>query len=382
MTARPESVSIRELLAFYYKYRLRLALAFFVPVAAAVILSFIPTPRYQANSVLIVRMGSEYVYQPEVGANRSGPQATIPFDRDQIFKSEVAILKSASLHEEAIKLVGLERIYPDIAHPTAFLSIARGAFALGAEAGAAPLAKAVAQFGRRFDVRLEKDSAVINLAFEHPDAAVAAETLNALLKLYMEKRKQLYQESRVDFAASELETIHEKAIEAGQAVENFKRRNKIYSLAEQRAALLSARSEADRAQATIISPALEEKVAYYNRQLDRLDAMEREYNRLQHDRQIAEDEYALASHKLNEARAFENLERERAGSVRIIQPPTVPAEPNNLQMKIILAGLVLALFSLLGTAALTEYLDSAFVTPEKLERGLGVPVLGVISLRR
>ncbi len=390
---KSQDVSMRELLVFFYRYRARLILAFLVPFCLVFIFSFIPSPRYEASSVLIVRLGSEYVYQPEVTNNHNGPESALPFDRDQIFKSEVAILGSDDLHDQVMKTIGLDRLYPDIAEPNFFTSAIRymndGLAAIGLadpvtdeQWNRQRLAKALIRFDKRLDIELEKESAVITVTFRHTDAALAVQVLDTLLQLYMEKRKQLYMEPRVELAQTQVEATHQKALVAEQSIEKFKHDHRIYSLPDQRTSLLQARSEVEKEQATVSSPALAEKLGFFNNQLDRLDAQERELDRLQHERQIAEDEYALASHKLNEAKAFDDLERERVGSVRIIQPPTAPAEPKPLQLLIILAGLFISVVSVLAMAAMTEFVECGFLTPERLERRIGVPVLGVLSWRK
>lgn len=378
-------ISIRELLVFYYKYRQRLVLSFLVPFTMAIIASFIPSPRYDVSSVLIVRLGSEFVYQPEVSNTRNnGPESTIPFDRDQIFKSEVAILGSDDLHAQVIQEVGLQNLYPTIAKPgfLTWLGLKLGIVAPDEDIQNRLMAKAIIKFDKRLRVSLEKESAVITVTFGHRDAAIAVQVLDTLLKLYMEKRKQLYLEPRMDLAQSQVEATRQKAVAAQYEVEDFKRKHKIYSLSDQRAALLEERNELEQSRTTISSEALDQKIASYDKQLDRLDALEREFSNLTHEKKIAEDEYALSSHKLNEATAYEDLQRERAGSVRIIQPPTAPAEPRRMQGLIILLGFFIALFSLASMAAATEFFDSGFLTPERLERKLGLPVLAVLPLRK
>jgi uncharacterized protein involved in exopolysaccharide biosynthesis len=317
----------------------------------------------------------------------------IPFDHDQIFKSEVAILGSDTIHADVIKSIGLDALYPEIAQPNLltpvmdFIDNALVAIGLmdpltDEQKQHRLYAKALVRFDKRLDIELEKESAVITVTFQHKDPALAVAVLDDLLKAYMDKRKELYMEPRVELAQNQLEAMHQKAITAEQAVETYKRAHKIYSLADQRASLLRSRSDVEAEGANIASVALDEKINFFNHRLDQLDAEEREFDRLQHERQIAEDEYALATHKLNEATAFDNLERERAGSVRIIQPPTAPPEPRPIQLLIILAGFFISLLSMLGVAAVTEWSEAGFATPERLERRLGLPVLGVVSLRK
>ncbi|MDX2028398.1 MAG: hypothetical protein SFW62_07160 [Alphaproteobacteria bacterium] len=395
--------SRREWLVFYYKYRARLLATFWLPVLAFTALSFVPAPLYRADSVLIVRLGSEYVYQPEVTANRNVTASAIPFDREQIFKSEVAILGSRDLHEQTIKAIGLHKIYPELFEPGLAAQAAgrindmdfgAAEAALAAprryldeaftEPGDSPvldrqrLARATDRFEQHLDLLLGKDSAVITLGFEHQNPVIAAQALNTLLKLYMEKRRELYMEPRVELAQTQTDAARTRAQAANQAIEDFKRKHKIYALADQRGALLQARIEVDKQMAVVSSPSLQARQAFFTRQLDVLDAQERELSGLQHEAKIADEDYAFFSHKLAEARAFEALQHERAGGVRIIQPPAARAEPRNLQPLIILAGLFLGILSALLTAALTEFFGSGFLTPEKLERHVGLPVLAVL----
>jgi uncharacterized protein involved in exopolysaccharide biosynthesis len=409
----------REFLVFYYKYRFRLVCAFLLPFLLTVFVSFLPTPRYEATSTLVVRLGSEYVYQPETGSSSNAPSAPIPFDRDQIYKSEVAILGSYDLHQQVIQSVGIDHIYP--AGETSRLhklllplrngaqTVLNGLFPKGSETVFAPVVNplraalldyqddskasedekarrrlqlAVQSFDKRLDIVLAKESAVINVSFQHRDREVAIAALDTLLKLYLEKRKQLYTDARGGLAKNEADMTKRRAMAAQAAVENFKREHKIYSLADQRTQLLAHREDIRKQMMIVSNPALEDKMADVTRQLDQLDAQERQYNVLQQDVQMANDEYTLYTHKLDEAQAYDNLERARAGSVRVVQEPAAPPEPKRLQGIILLAGFILSLIFTVLVAAITEFSRSGFLTPERLERNVGLPILAALPLRK
>ncbi len=405
----------REILVFYYKYRRRLILAFLLPFLTFVAVSFVPKPRYDATGTLVVRLGSEYVYQPEVGAGTNGPASPIPFDRDQIYKAEVAILGSHDLHQQVVKSVGLDRMYPqsgdghklltplrnealdildkiypeDEEAPEAVETIRSNLIDYDSdtklseeERAQRRLDTAVESFGKRLTIELGKESAVINVSFSHRDRDVAVEALDDLFTFYMEKRKQLYLETRGGLAKDEEEKTRHRASSAQAAVENFKREHQIYSLPDQRAQLLTQRDDVRKQMTTISNPALEDKLRNITAQLDQLDSLDRENDTLQHELQVANDEYALYTHKLDEAQAYDNLERARAGSVRIIQPPSAPPEPKKLQSLILLIGFILSLIFTATIAAIAEFSRSGFLTPERLERNLGLPVLGVLTLRK
>lgn len=488
-----QDISLRELLSFVFKYRRRLGLAFAVPCLAGILLSFVPVPRYHATSVLIVRLGSEYVYQPEVGTNASGQTPTIPFDQEQIFKSEVAILNSSDLHTQVIDTIGLETIYPELTR-RGFLAPVMAPFRAvidtvletaglytpptETEEKAARLTAAAAVFNRRFDIFLQKESAVIEVSFEHKNAAVAVRALEVLLQLYFEKRKQLYLVPRVNLAQTQLETAHARVTAAEQAVKDFKHKHQIYSFMEQRASLLEQRNDVEqqlgvldsrqaelasllaalsnsgggkqkdvvlydrgggdlamtnarirlidaesrlkdaltnytkdspvvaaaqaqmrdaravlghaeldrgRAEAEMGSnqirrDSLGSSIAAVNRKLDQLDALERDFNSLTREVKIAEDSYALFSRQLDEARAFEKLQHDRADSVRVIQPPAAPPTPAKIQAMIVFGGLFMGILCVLAVAAVIEFFRSGFYTPERLENKLGLPVLATIPL--
>jgi uncharacterized protein involved in exopolysaccharide biosynthesis len=419
MSTKTYETPKREFLVFYYKYRTRLLLAFLLPLALSVFISTIPTPRFEASSTLVVRLGSEYVYQPEIGAGSNGPASPIPFDRDQIYKAEVAILGSYDLHQQVIESIGLDRMYPpgETSKLHKMLSPVRSAAlylintllpegndsALGEAATSLRIAlndhsddtktseqeraqrrlqMAVQSFDKRLSIVLGKESAVIDVSFQHRDRQIAIQSLDTLLKLYLEKRKQLYTESRGGIAKSAADSTRRRATSAEAAVESFKREHKIYSLPDQRTQLLASREDIRKQMTTLSNPALEDKLNDVTRQLDALDALEREYTRLQHDLQMANDEYTLYTHKLDEAQAYDNLERARAGSVRVIQQPAAPPEPKKLRGLILLAGFMLSLIFTVIVAAITEFSRSGFLTPERLERSIGLPILGAIPLRK
>lgn len=152
-----------------------------------------------------------------------------------------------------------------------------------------------------------------------------------MLKLYLEKRKDLYLEPRLQLAKDQMIAAQKKAKSAAQAVDNFKRNHQAHSLEAQRANLLAARSEIEKQRTTLDNIQLDQKAEYYSSQLSKLDEQEHSFTALLNEAKIADEEYALATHKVSEARAFDDLSRERVGSVRVIQPPTV--SPTRLSCK-------------------------------------------------
>lgn len=400
MAAANQGSLKRELLIFFYKYRLRLLLAFLIPLAIMIAVSFMPVPRYAASSTLIVRMGSEYVYTPEVGNTGNGPANIIPFNQEQIFKAEVAILGSYDLHEEVVRQLGVEKLYPGLIQPTGlklhmkeakdFVSDEIKAI-MNTPAKPEPsaeekenmlVAQAVEIFEKRFSILLEKESAVINLTYEHANPTVASEALDLLLKLYFEKRRQLYTETRGGLAKKEFQASKNKALWTAQQADGYKRNNMIYSLSDQRAELLKRRAEYERQLSIIVNPDIDRKIAEINIQLDELDSKEHTYNNLKREADLAAKSYDSYAGKYDEASSYDAFQKDREDSVRMIQSPVSSPEPKSIQALIIIGGVFLSIISALLVAAITEFSRGGFMSPEQVERHLGLPVLAAIPRRR
>jgi uncharacterized protein involved in exopolysaccharide biosynthesis len=171
----------------------------------------------------------------------------------------------------------------------------------------------------------------------------------------------------------------QKRVEAAQkSIEKFKLKHSLYSLSDQRSQLLNKRNDAERRAQSIKSDTLQKEIAGYNEGLNALDKQESMFTSLQKEMELASEAYSLSAHRFEEAKAYEQLQHDRASSVRVIQPPSVPVEPKKLMTIIILAGTVLSILSALFTAGISEFFRRGLMTPEEAERQLNLPVLAVL----
>lgn len=115
-----------------------------------------------------------------------------------------------------------------------------------------------------------------------------------------------------------------------------------------------------------------------------LSARDVELKSLERDALIAEQRLKDSQGKLEDARALDNLNREKSASFNVIQEavapdPRFPARPQPM--------LYLFLASVVGALAASEIgvlsyrMNDAYVTPEQVSVDLGVPVLGVVAMR-
>lgn len=126
---------------------------------------------------------------------------------------------------------------------------------------------------------------------------------------------------------------------------------------------------------------LKEEKARYRKKIENSPLVEKEYNNLLRDYEIARYKYNELMGKHMEAKVAQGMEETQQGErFTIVDPaqfPEKPYKPNRLA--IILVGFVLALGSGVGVAAALESLDTSIKTADQIGSFTQVPVLSVIS---
>ncbi len=136
--------------------------------------------QYPAHSSILVRLGQEYVYEPNVGDAARGAIPT----NDQVIQSETEILTSAELRRRVIQTLGMGRVFPDRVAAYA---------AAPADRKAVLLERAVAAMGSNLKVDTAPDTAVVRITYSDTDPVRAALVLNRLLDEYLVYRRQVLQ---------------------------------------------------------------------------------------------------------------------------------------------------------------------------------------------
>jgi len=165
-------LTIREVLTPAFYYRREAILAFLIPVILAMVAIFLAQPIYVAQSRLLILLGDDYIFRTDVSG-----AAGLSFDRAQIVHAEMEILTAKDLRTKAIKEVGLSKVYP----------------ALAAEPQG--LEKAAEQLTKDLTIDNVPQSNVIELSLRNKDAQVAADVLNKLVALYIERRRSIFEQS-------------------------------------------------------------------------------------------------------------------------------------------------------------------------------------------
>lgn len=425
-----------------------------VVLAAAGATAVLVKPSFTASASLLVPLSTDYAARGTAGAE-TGAASPAMLEKDAILKSEVEILTSPSLARAAVEEVGLTRLFPTIGRPglrarlTDALHEALAAAArpfgltLARRVPPDPLDLGARAFEKALTVTPDKIGALITVSFRNPDPAAAADAVNRLVALYLQKRATLFSDVQSPAVAVEAKALAARADEAARALADFKAKNNVADHALQRDLLLRQRAdilrdrqlaEADAAQAgkrvEVLAHELNEtpgdlvttgaggqqlvrhgrpnvvdaqeidrsrarqsleaakaRVAADDVQLAEADATIRdlegkafELARLERERDLAGDHYAAVAKTLDARRFQEDVSARRAASVRVIDPATPPLDAGNQRLVIFAAGVLLSLFAGALAAVLADVFRRGFISPDKLERALGLPVLAVVPV--
>jgi len=256
--ARP-SFTLRDALTIVFFDRWAILTAFLVPVILGLALSLFTRTTYQADARLLVLLGREYVFRPDIGEQLPG----FSFDRDQIVKAELEILGSRELKVEVVRSIGMDEMYPRLRVGTTPETVPPD------QANRRPRALDVAvdQFDQNLRLTPVQGSNVIQLAFVHPDPQIAAEALNLLIRFYMEKRRDVFSQTRSAVIQEQRDQYAQRLHEVEDRIQKFRKDNNISNVEEQINLLL--RQENDQVSAEL---QLEQNARGLQAQLDGLKA--------------------------------------------------------------------------------------------------------------
>lgn len=218
------STALLEILTVFFRDARRIGAVFLICLLLSVIVSFLPTMKYTSDAALLLRLGREYVYTPEVGDPSSS--SPVAYDREQTLLSEAKILTSREIKIAVLDKLGDAEIYPGLAG----LDPERQRNA------------ALQIFERSLDAELLKGSNLMQLSFTHTDPATAAKVLNQVIDAYLQRRSAIFAASSYGTAESDfiIRTIQLNAAEAKLAA--LKKERNIRAFGEEQSLLLAQRN--------------------------------------------------------------------------------------------------------------------------------------------
>ncbi len=245
-----EYVSVRDLVDFWKRHRPRVFIALAGTIAVVMGATLLLTPIYEAESLLLVKYGREYMYRPELG-ERDAIATALNKDRQLAqINSELQILRSRELFADVIGQMGAARLYP--------------ALESSSNPGGAPLEAAVSRLEASVQAYQIKDSDVIRVKLEHPDRELSAEALNVLVDKYMARHLSAFSDaSTTAFLEQKVASSRKELQEAEEKLKSFQMRTRSFS-GDQPTAQLAQRDELEgkRKAARSQVAGLEKRLAY------------------------------------------------------------------------------------------------------------------------
>ena len=138
------------------------------------------------------------------------------------------------------------------------------------------------------------------------------------------------------------------------------------------------KTEADLRSSLAGHDAIGAQLTALNKQVAALDGDELQLHKLERNRAILEDNYRAVSKILDERQTVESVEANRQSSVRVIQPPQVPALPQPTRRLILMAGAVISMLLSIGSILASHFFRAIYLRPEALEMDTGLTVLASV----
>ena len=200
--------SAYDLLAAAWRERVFMAGVFVVIAALGLVAALQIKTLYPARSSLLVRLGSEYVYDPRVGDAARG---AVP-ENDQVIQSEIEILSSPVLKAKVIADIGLDRLFPKLGRAYDQASPARREVIEG---------QAIKAIDSGLKVTTAPDTSVVRLTYAHPDPQMAALVLNTLIDEYLKYRPSVLVAQDAGVIGGERSAFQTRLDAADAAYEKF-----------------------------------------------------------------------------------------------------------------------------------------------------------------
>jgi uncharacterized protein involved in exopolysaccharide biosynthesis len=215
--------------ALLWRDRFLMLVVFVVLVAIGLGVAMTMKTRYPAHASLLVRLGPEYVYQPNIGDAARGAIPT----NDQLVQSEVEILDSPELRRRVIDELGMAEVMPSKAR----------AYAAAPPAKKVQIREAVAAaMGTNLKVDTAPDSDVVRVTYTDTDPARASLVLNRLLDDYLAYRTSVLQSSSQPVIDQQLKSFQDQLAQADADYVKFLADNQITDFDAEKTSLNSLQS--------------------------------------------------------------------------------------------------------------------------------------------
>ena len=155
-------------------------------------------------------------------------------------------------------------------------------------------------------------------------------------------------------------------------------KNVVYQELEKEMIKTRAELEAQKSKTVTLSS----QINQLDRELQLLDLREKEFQRLARDHEMNEKNYKTYLEKTEEARILEDMDRRKMANVSVIQKAAVPLGPVKPRKNLYIAfSFIFGVIGGLGLAFFSEYTSQGVLTPEQVQKRLGLRVLIALPYR-
>lgn len=235
-----------SLLIVVFKYKRMISIVAVTVAVVGVFMAWrIPT-LYEAKATLLVKLGHELMYRPET---QGGNQRVM--SQEEALNNEIKILTNKDLIKHVVAAIGVGTLYPDLIED-------------GSPEQGRVLEIAAMNFEQNLSAVPVEKSNIIELSFKHEKPSIAAKATNALLESFRDKHIEVYSDPKSSFLEKQADTFSEKLKQVEDKLQAFKQQYQVYSLDEQRSALLQQRIGLDTALRTAQTQIreVEQKIAF------------------------------------------------------------------------------------------------------------------------
>jgi uncharacterized protein involved in exopolysaccharide biosynthesis len=222
-----EKHNLKDTLTILFKHKYLILITFLIIFLTAIFFALKVPKVYEGKSLLLIKVGREYLPRPEETRAGAAPSVSI----QTIMNGEVSILSSIDLYARLVNKIGALNLYPELADMTkGNISIENAAIQL--------LLK---------DIRVTTipNSSLIQVTFTHPNPELSAQVVNILVDLFKEKHLEVFSGEGTSFLENQLGTSQKKLKETESNLASFKDKNRVFSFEEQKSALIQQRSTLD-----------------------------------------------------------------------------------------------------------------------------------------
>jgi uncharacterized protein involved in exopolysaccharide biosynthesis len=202
------SYDARDLIALLWRERMTVATVFAAVAALGLLIAFGMRTMYPARSSLLIRLSSEYVYNPRVGDAARGAVPEI----DQVIQSETEILGSAVVKARVIRDIGLPRLFPKLGAAWVHASSDRRRTIEGA---------AIKTIEQHLKITTAPGTSVVRLTYAHDNPQMSALVLNTLVDEYLNYRNEVLGAHDAGVIGDERRAFQSRLDAADAAYEKF-----------------------------------------------------------------------------------------------------------------------------------------------------------------